>query len=71
LQGINPTACKAETTVEEAIQGIKTNIDGQVDAVWPGCDWWPDIKEENFRAMERTGRECGRKPTPALGRISQ
>jgi len=61
--------CKAETTVEEAIQGIKTNIDGQVDAVWPGCDLWPDIKEENFRAMEQTCREYGKKPSPALGRI--
>jgi [methyl-Co(III) methanol-specific corrinoid protein]:coenzyme M methyltransferase len=63
--------CKAETTVEEAIQGIKTNIDGTVDAVWPGCDLWPDIKEENLIAMERTIREYGIKPTPALGRIAQ
>jgi [methyl-Co(III) methanol-specific corrinoid protein]:coenzyme M methyltransferase len=63
--------CKAETTVEEAIQGIKDNIDGQVDAVWPGCDFWPDIKEENFIAMERTIREYGRKPSPALGRVGQ
>jgi [methyl-Co(III) methanol-specific corrinoid protein]:coenzyme M methyltransferase len=61
--------CKEETTVEEAIQGIKVNIDGGVDAVWPGCDLWPDIKEENFRAMEKTIREYGKKPSPALGRI--
>jgi [methyl-Co(III) methanol-specific corrinoid protein]:coenzyme M methyltransferase len=63
--------CKEETTVEEAIQGIKDNIDGQVDAVWPGCDLWPDIKEENFIAMEKTVREYGRKPSPALGRLGQ
>ncbi|MGA8571143.1 MAG: uroporphyrinogen decarboxylase family protein [Desulfobaccales bacterium] len=61
--------CKAETTVAEAIQGIKDNIDGGVDAVWPGCDLWPDIKEENFRAMEKTAREYGKKPSPALGRL--
>jgi [methyl-Co(III) methanol-specific corrinoid protein]:coenzyme M methyltransferase len=61
--------CREETTVAEAIQGIKTNIDGTVDAVWPGCDLWPDIKEENFRAMEKTAREYGSKPTPALGRL--
>ncbi len=36
--------CKAETTVEEAIAGVKANIDAGVDAVWPGCDFWPDIK---------------------------
>lgn len=63
--------CKPETTVEEAMQGIKTNIDGQVDAVWPGCDLWPDIKEENFRAMERTAREYGKKPSPALKRVAE
>ena len=63
--------CKEETTVEEAIQGIKTNIDGGVDAVWPGCDLWPDIKKENFIAMEKTIREYGRKPSPALGRLGQ
>jgi [methyl-Co(III) methanol-specific corrinoid protein]:coenzyme M methyltransferase len=62
--------CKEETTVEEAIQGIKVNIDGGVDAVWPGCDLWPDIKEENLRAIVETAREYGRKPSPAVGRLS-
>jgi len=61
--------CREETTVAEAVAGIKTNIDGGVDAVWPGCDLWPDIKEENFRAMEKTVREYGKKPSPALGRL--
>ena len=61
--------CAEETTVEQAIEGIKVNIDGQVDAVWPGCDLWPDIKEENFRAMEKTAREYKPGPTPAVGRI--
>ncbi len=61
--------CREETTVAEAIQGVKENIDGGVDAVWPGCDLWPDIKEDNFRAMEKTVREYGKKPSPALGRL--
>ena len=61
--------CKEETTVEEAIEGIKVNIDGGVDAVWPGCDLWPDIKEENLRAIVETAREYGRKPSPAVGRL--
>jgi len=61
--------CAEETTVEQAVEGIKTNIDGLVDAVWPGCDLWPDIKEENFRAMEKTAREYKPGPTPAVGRI--
>ncbi len=61
--------CAEETTVEEAIEGIKENIDGQVDAVWPGCDLWPDIKEQNFRAIQRTVKEYKTGPTPAVGRL--
>jgi len=49
--------CAEETTVEQAVEGIKENIDAGVDAVWPGCDMWPDIKDENFRAIEKTVRE--------------
>ena len=62
--------CKEETTVEQAVEGIKVNIDGGVDAVWPGCDLWPAIKEENMRAIVETAREYGRKPSPAVGRLS-
>ncbi|MDH4009453.1 MAG: hypothetical protein OEU55_01990, partial [Desulfobacterales bacterium] len=61
--------CAEETTVEQAIAGIHTNIDGKIDAVWPGCDLWPDIKEENFRAMEKAAREYYAGPTPAVGRL--
>ncbi len=61
--------CKEETTVEEAVEAIKVNVDGGVDAIWPGCDLWPDIKEENMRAIVKTAREYGKKPSPALGRL--
>ena len=61
--------CKEETTVEQAVAGIKKNIDGGVDAVWPGCDLWPDVKEENLYAMVQTAREYGRKPSPAVARL--
>lgn len=60
--------CAEETTVEMAVAGIKTNIDGLVDAVWPGCDLWPDIKEDNMRAIEQTARTYKLGPTPAVGR---
>jgi len=61
--------CKEETTVEQAVQGIKTNIDGGVDAVWPGCDLWPDIKEANMKAIVETTRTYGKKASPAVGRL--
>jgi [methyl-Co(III) methanol-specific corrinoid protein]:coenzyme M methyltransferase len=62
--------CKEETTVDQAVQAIKTNIDGGVDAVWPGCDLWPDIKDANMRAIVKTVKEYGIKPSPAVGRLS-
>jgi [methyl-Co(III) methanol-specific corrinoid protein]:coenzyme M methyltransferase len=61
---------KEETTVEQAIAGIKANVEGGVDAVWPGCDLWPDIKEENMVAIVKTAREYGSGPSPAVGRLS-
>jgi [methyl-Co(III) methanol-specific corrinoid protein]:coenzyme M methyltransferase len=61
---------KEETTVEQAIAGIKANVEGGVDAVWPGCDLWPDIKEENMKAIVKTAREYGSGPSPAVGRLS-
>jgi [methyl-Co(III) methanol/glycine betaine-specific corrinoid protein]:coenzyme M methyltransferase len=63
--------CKEETTVEEAVEAIKTNIDGGVDAIWPGCDLWPAVKEDNMHAMVKTAKEYGRKPSPAVGRLSE
>jgi [methyl-Co(III) methanol-specific corrinoid protein]:coenzyme M methyltransferase len=55
--------------VEEAVEGIKKNIAAGVDAIWPGCDLWPDIKEENLAAMVKTVRELGGNPTPAVQRL--
>ena len=48
---------------------IKKCIDDGVDAVWPGCDIWPDVKQENMTAYVDTIREYGRQATPAVGRL--
>ena len=48
---------------------IKKCIDDGQDAVWPGCDIWPDIKLENMKTYVKTVREYGKKPSPAVGRI--
>ena len=60
--------CKPETTVEHAEAVIRGIIDDGVDGVWPGSDLWPDMKEENMRAVVRTVHEYGAKPSPAVGR---
>jgi [methyl-Co(III) methanol-specific corrinoid protein]:coenzyme M methyltransferase len=61
--------CAEETTVEETVAGIQECIDATVDAVWPGCDMWPDVKEENMHAIAKTIRTYKPGPTPAVGRL--
>jgi len=61
------TLCVAEPETVEGI--IKTCIDAGADAVWPGCDIWPAVKEENLKAYIDTIMKYGRFPTPAVGRI--
>ena len=39
---------------------IKKCIDDGVDAVWPGCDLWPDVKKENVQAYVKAVREYGK-----------
>jgi len=48
---------------------IKKCVDDGVDAVWPGCDLWPDLKEENVRAYIGAVRKYGKTSTPAVGRL--
>ncbi|MCG8567856.1 MAG: hypothetical protein MI747_22545 [Desulfobacterales bacterium] len=62
------TLCQMEDQAEVE-KVIKQCIDDGQDAVWPGCDIWPEIREENMRTYVRTVREYGKKPSPAVGRI--
>jgi len=61
--------CDPKTPKEAAIEHIKGIIDGGMDAVMPGCDLWPDIKEENMLACVETCHTYGKKRSPAVGRL--
>jgi [methyl-Co(III) methanol-specific corrinoid protein]:coenzyme M methyltransferase len=61
------TLVQMEASEVEAV--IKKCIDAGVDAVWPGCDLWPDVKPENVEVYVRTIRKYGKQPSPAVGRI--
>ncbi|MBW2539751.1 MAG: methyltransferase [Deltaproteobacteria bacterium] len=63
--------CRAETSVDQAVDAIRENIDAGVDGVWPGSDLWPDVKLENMQAIVKTVHEYGKKPSPVIGRIIQ
>jgi len=59
----------SQASLEEINQSIKNCIESGVDAVWPGCDIWPEVKVENLQAINNAIRVLGRMPTPAVGRI--
>lgn len=62
------TLCQMEDQAEvEAV--IKKCIDDGQDAIWPGCDIWPEVKEENMKTYVKTVREYGVNPSPAVGRL--
>ena len=69
LGNFDPYGTMIQMDVSEAESVIKKCIDDGVDAVWPGCDLWPEVKKENVDAYVRTVREYGKKASPAVGRI--
>jgi len=38
---------------------VLQSLDLGVDAVWPGCDIWPDAPVENLKAMVDAVKEYG------------
>ena len=68
LGNFDPYQTLVQMDASEVEQVIKACIDAGVDAVWPGCDIWPDAKRENVEAYVRAVREYGTGPTPAVGR---
>lgn len=65
----DPYGTLVQKDVSEVEPAIKKCIDEGVDAVWPGCDLWPDVKQENVEAYVQTIRKYGKQPSPAVGRI--
>jgi [methyl-Co(III) methanol-specific corrinoid protein]:coenzyme M methyltransferase len=61
------TLCQMEASEVEPV--IRKCIDDGVDAVWPGCDLWPDVKRENVQAYVRAVRQYGRAASPAVERL--
>lgn len=58
-----------EASVEEIRGAIQRSIEEGVDAVWPGCDIWPDVKAENMQAINQAIKEFGQAASPAVPRL--
>lgn len=68
LGNFDPYETLVQMDVSEVEGVIKGCIDAGVDAVWPGCDIWPDARRENVEAYVRTVKHYGKKPSLAVGR---
>jgi len=68
LGNFDPFGTLAQMEEEEVKGVIRKCIDEGVDAVWPGCDIWPEVKRGNVEAYVEAVREYGKAPTPAVGR---
>jgi [methyl-Co(III) methanol-specific corrinoid protein]:coenzyme M methyltransferase len=69
LGNFDPYGTLVQMDAAEVPAVIRKCIDDGVDAVWPGCDIWPDVKQENMEAYVKAVRDYGRQPTPAVGRL--
>ena len=69
LGNFDPFQTLVEMEAIEVPKVIRKCIDDGVDAVWPGCDIWPEAKKENVEAYVRTVKEYGRAASPAVGRL--
>lgn len=61
LGNFDPYGTLVQKDVGEVAGVIKKCVDDGVDAVWPGCDIWPDVKRENMEAYVKAVREYGRR----------
>lgn len=48
-------------TPDDIDKAVKAAIDNGSDAIWPGCDIWPDVPEENMKAMMAAVEKYGKR----------
>jgi [methyl-Co(III) methanol-specific corrinoid protein]:coenzyme M methyltransferase len=51
LGNLDPYNVLVAGTLEEIDGAVKDIIDSKVNAVWPGCDIWPDVPKDNMLAL--------------------
>ncbi len=61
LGNLDPYNVLVSGTLEEIDRAVKDIIDSNVNAVWPGCDIWPDVPKENMLALMEATHRHGRR----------
>jgi [methyl-Co(III) methanol-specific corrinoid protein]:coenzyme M methyltransferase len=56
LGNIDPVGVLSEGRPETVAAAVRQVAEAGADAVWPGCDLWPDVPDANMRALVETAR---------------
>jgi MtaA/CmuA family methyltransferase len=59
LGNLDPYNVLVAGSPEDIEAAIKDIIDSGVDAVWPGCDIWPDVPEDNMKTLVEATHKYG------------
>ena len=57
---IDPYGVLVEGSVDDVDRAVKEAIDAGVNAIWPGCDLWPAVSQENMKALLTSARKYGK-----------
>jgi [methyl-Co(III) methanol-specific corrinoid protein]:coenzyme M methyltransferase len=69
LGNLDPYGTLVQMDASDVAPVIKKCFENGVDAVWPGCDIWPEVKKENLEAYVKAARDYGTQASPAVGRV--
>ncbi len=62
LGNIDPYNVLVKGNPEDIDHAVKEAIASGAEAIWPGCDIWPTVPEENMEALVTATRKYGRRP---------
>jgi len=60
LGNFDPYGPMVQMDASQVEQVIKKCIDDGVDAIWPGCDFWPEVKKDNMEALMAATQKYGK-----------
>jgi [methyl-Co(III) methanol-specific corrinoid protein]:coenzyme M methyltransferase len=64
LGNFDPVATLSQGTPQTIVEAVAAIAAAGASAIWPGCDLWPEIPEENFRALMAAARASSPGPSP-------
>jgi len=56
---LDPVGLISQGTPDEIADAVASVIRSGADAIWPGCDLYPQVPLENLRALVKTSQESG------------